>query len=140
MTTRGRRMWIFWVVAAGIVAILSSAMAPTAMAEGWHDRHGDFRHFNDRDLHVWSGGHWVHDRHNGRLGWWWVVGGGWYFYPAPVYPYPNPYVPPVVAAPPAPDASPQYWYYCASSRAYYPYVTSCPGGWMQVVPQAAPPQ
>ena len=31
----------------------------------------------------WGGGHWLHDRHDGRLGWWWVVGPSWYFYPRP---------------------------------------------------------
>ncbi len=144
---RERRSWILRAAVAGLVAVLSLALAPRAMAEDRHereehwDRHRDIREFHDRDLHVWRGGHWVHGRHGGRLGWWWVVGGAWYFYPAPVYPYPNPYVPPVVVAtPPPPDASPQYWYYCRSASAYYPYVTSCPEGWMQVVPQAAPPR
>ena len=101
---------------------------------------GDIRHFGDADLHRWRGGHWAHTRHGGRLGWWWVVGGVWYFYPAPIYPYPDPYVPPVVVTPepPAAQAPPQYWYYCPSRKSYYPYVTSCPEGWMQVVPQVPP--
>ena len=38
-------------------------------------------------------------RHGGRGGWWWVVGDAWYYYPQPVYPYPDPYTPPVVVAP-----------------------------------------
>jgi hypothetical protein len=29
------------------------------------------------------------------------------------------------------------WYYCPDSRAYYPYVRKCPGGW-ETVP-AVPP-
>ena len=72
----------------------------------------------------------------------------WYPYP---YPYPYPYAYPYpVYSPPAvvqqspvyvqPEAQapppPQYWYYCQSAQAYYPYVRECPGGWMQVVPQA----
>jgi len=75
-----------------------------------------------------------------------------YYYPpyhyAPYY-YPAYYPPPVVIrqqAPvyveqdpqPAPAAQPQssgYWYYCADSRAYYPYVKECPGGWQRVAPQ-----
>jgi hypothetical protein len=73
----------------------------------------------------------------------------WYPYPY-VYPYPV-YSPPVVvqqqqppvyveAAPSAPS-QPQYWYYCQSAQAYYPYVRECPAGWMQVVPQMGqPPQ
>ena len=36
-----------------------------------------------------------------------------------------------------------YWYYCENPKGYYPYVSSCPSGWMKVVPntnpQAAPP-
>ena len=64
-------------------------------------------------------------------GWWWVVGDGWYFYPAPVYPYPDPYVPPAVVS-----RSAGYWYYCGSANAYYPYVAQCPEGWQPVVPQA----
>ena len=31
-------------------------------------------------------------------------------------------------------AQPSYWYYCRDSQGYYPYVTSCPGGWTKVVP------
>ncbi len=151
-----RRSWMRRATATALAVMLSSAFTVGALAQERHrgdeDRHGpeargdrheerwdehrDIRHFRDHDLRVWRGGHWIHDRHDGRFGWWWVVGGAWYFYPAPVYPYPNPYVPPVVvAAPPRPDASPQYWYFCRSSNAYYPYVTSCPEGWMQVAPQ-----
>jgi hypothetical protein len=29
------------------------------------------------------------------------------------------------------------WYYCDASRAYYPYVKQCPGGWREVSPQPA---
>jgi hypothetical protein len=87
---------------------------------GWHGG----------DVHRWHGGHWIHGEHLGRLGWWWVVGDGWYFYPAPVYPYPDPYVPPSIVAPAA-----DYWYHCPSANAYYPYVTECPEGWTPVVPQ-----
>jgi hypothetical protein len=80
----------------------------------------------------------MHGRHLGRLGWWWVVGGAWYFYPAPVYPYPDPYIPPVVTpAPPSPGEPAAYtWYYCRSAQAYYPYVGSCPEPWVPVAPQA----
>ena len=34
-----------------------------------------------------------------------------------------------------------YWYYCQSSKAYYPYVRECPSGWQQVEPTPpAPPR
>lgn len=47
--------------------------------------------------------------------------------PPPVYAQPSP---PIAVQPPPP----QYWYYCDSAQAYYPYVQQCPGGWRQVVP------
>lgn len=56
-----------------------------------------------------------------------------YAYPAPVY-----YAPPAptvyVEQPPAQA----YWYFCADSQAYYPYVQSCASGWQRVLPR--PPQ
>jgi len=48
---------------------------------------------------------------------------------------------PAVAAPPAPALNPpaapptQYWYYCPSSKAYYPHVPTCPEEWLRVLPQ-----
>jgi hypothetical protein len=71
------------------------------------------------------------------------VAGAWYFYPEPIYPYPDPYIPPVIVtqptpqtiAPPPPPA--QIWYYCTSSNAYFPYVSSCREGWKSV--PATPP-
>jgi hypothetical protein len=101
--------------------------------------HGGIEHFRERDFHVWREGRWEHRYHDGRYGWWWFAGGLWYWYPTPVYPYPDPYVPPVVVAPPAAPPAvaaaappPQYWYYCDSGRGYYPYVPSCPSGWRAV--------
>lgn len=102
--------------------------------------HGDIRHFHERDLPHWRGGHWSHGYHDGRLGWWWVIAGLWYFYPQPVYPYPDPYTPPVAVVPQ--NAPPtQYWYYCDAAKGYYPYVPSCPDGWRTVpaTPPDAPP-
>ena len=78
---------------------------------GWH---GDIRHFHDRDFDHWRGGHWSHEYHNGRWGWWWVIPtlGLWYWYAQPAYPYPNPYVPPVVVQRPNPPRAQSYYYYC----------------------------
>jgi hypothetical protein len=133
------------------VALALSALSCTALAQreprgehrGEHGArppqwHGDIARFHEHDWNVWRGGRWTRARHDGRLGWWWVVGPSWYFYPSPVYPYPNPWeppptvlvTPPVGVVPPAPPT--QYWYYCEASRAYYPYVATCPGGWQQV--------
>ena len=153
---------IGWIVRVGVsvalVVLLDFTLAPCGLAEerrgrGEEDRrghevqrwrHGDIGRFHEGDRDRWRGGRWAHGEHLGRLGWWWIVDGVWYFYPAPVYPYPDPYVPSTVLVqgsppPPPPQAAPQYWYYCASVREYYPYVSHCPEGWMQVVPQLTPP-
>lgn len=63
----------------------------------------------------------------------------WWGYP---YYYPPYYYEPrtiVVPAQPqryieqsSPDSG--YWYYCAESRTYYPYVKDCLGGWQRVSP------
>jgi hypothetical protein len=75
-----------------------------------------------------------------------VWGPGWWGAP---YGYSYPYyaAPPVVIQqqpqeyvrqPAARPAQQQYWYYCSEAKAYYPYVKSCPSGWMKVVPTPAP--
>jgi hypothetical protein len=66
---------------------------------------------------------------------------GPWIYPPPYYYYPQQ----VIVAPPAPPpvyieqrpapVAGNYWYYCASSRTYYPYVKVCPEGWMQESPK-----
>jgi hypothetical protein len=156
---------ITWALAFSILAASSTVFADR---DDRHDDHrgpgpvrhesrqvwrGDIHRFHERDVRVWHGGHWAHERHDGRLGWWWVIPtlGLWYWYAQPVYPYPDPYTPPVVvvqpttpAPAPVPSTPPpaQYWYYCDASKAYYPYVPSCPGGWRMVpaTPSGAPNQ
>jgi hypothetical protein len=135
---------ITWALAFSILTVSLSAVADRddRRDRDRHDNrgawHGDIRHFHERDLDHWRGGHWEHEYHDGRLGWWWVIAGLWYFYPQRVYPYPDPYTPPpvVVVQPsaPAPSVPPpaQYWYYCDAAKGYYPYVPSCPGGWRMV--------
>ena len=119
----------------GLLAVLPGA----AMAEEHHRWHGgDIRHFEGHDRGRWEGGHWFHGPHLGRPGWWWIVGGVWYFYPQPVYPYPDPYLPPAVVAAPAAPPGPQYWYYCDATGSYYPYVATCPSGWRPVPATPAP--
>jgi len=155
---------ITWALVFSILAASTAAFADRDGRHGGGDRHdshsrydshsrpvwhGDIRHFHERDFDRWRGGHWSHGYHDGRLGWWWVVPtlGLWYWYTQPVYPYPNPYTPPVVVVPstPAVPSTPpqaQYWYYCDASKTYYPYVQSCPGGWKMVpaTPSGAPGQ
>lgn len=92
--------------------------------------HGNIGRFHDNDLHVWRDGRWSHQHHDGRLGWWWITGGTWYYYPAPVYPYPNPYIPPPYTANAYGDNG--YWYYCPPYEQYYPYVSRCPDPWLRV--------
>lgn len=68
--------------------------------------------FRAEELALWGAGHWYHEWHNGRFGWWYFVDGSWYFYEQPVYPYPlvvspTVYVEPavaMVAPPPGPVA------------------------------------
>ncbi len=115
------------------------------------DQHGGGRHWGGHEIHrfaehdfkTWRDGRWYQGAHDNRLGWWWIAAGIWYFYPAPVYPYPDPFTPPVtiINQPTAisPDHPvPQFWYYCASEKEYYPYLPSCPEAWHQV--PALPPQ
>jgi hypothetical protein len=102
-----------------------------------------------------------------RAGWWWgpgwgprwgwspVWGPGVVVAPTVVWPAPAVAVPPAVVVPsvpptvyierdepataaPAPPQQPgHWWYYCQSSRAFYPYARECAEGWQRVPP--APP-
>ena len=130
-------------VALAVAAILPSIPALAERHDEDRRWHGDIAHFHEHDWGLWRGGRWVHEVHDGRPGWWWVAGGAWYFYPAPVYPYPDPYEPPVtVAAAPsvAPLAPvPKVWYYCEAAHGYYPYVPTCPSGWKAMPASPVPP-
>lgn len=77
-----------------------------------------------------------------------------YGHPRPYYrSYYGPYFPrhyyyapaPLIVVPPEPTvyierpqapaaAATNYWYYCAESNAYYPYVQQCAGAWQPVPP------
>jgi len=106
--------------------------------------HGDIHHFHEHDYDHWREGRWFNGPHGGRDGWWWIVGGLWYFYPTPVYPYPDPYIPPTVIVAPAPVESfstpPSTVYYCRSPAGYYPYVARCFVPWQRVVSAPIAPQ
>ncbi|MDR3371330.1 hypothetical protein [Rhodoferax sp.] len=132
-----------------LMALLGGA--PLA-AQANRDWHGDILRFDAHDMRRWRSGRWMHGSHGNRQGWWWVVGGLWYFYPGPIYPYPDPYRPPVLEEPAAPvmvapqtempaeaaapavvkPQAPQYWYYCEPAKAYYPYAQTCPMPWKAV--------
>jgi len=92
---------------------------------GGHGRHGGGGHF--------EGGIWF--------------GPGWGLWDPFFYPYYAPQPPVIIQQQPEeyllPEQQPEetsYWYYCRTPKGYYPYVKSCPGGWMKVVPSPAPPQ
>jgi hypothetical protein len=57
-----------------------------------------------------------------------------YYYPPP---------PVVVQEQPPIEVQPEqqqayYWYYCQNPQGYYPYVKSCPSGWIEADPDATP--
>ena len=74
-----------------------------------------------------------------------------YWYGAPYYVGPPYYGPPVYTSPPVVIQQPPvyveksqelpsgYWYFCPSSKAYYPYVNDCPEDWQRVSPMPPPP-
>jgi hypothetical protein len=86
--------------------------------------HGNARDFT---LSNWQGGQWQHISHNGRLGWWWVVGLDWYLFDTPIYPYPDLYTPL--------NEPFGWWYWCDAYQEYYSYVTYCPVPWESVMPR-----
>jgi len=94
-----------------------------------------YRRFTPVERDQWRGGQWRHERHNGYLGWWWVVAGEWFFYPAPIYPYPM-YVGPdyyydYYQYYPEPS---YYWYWCDDPEGYYPEVQTCNVPWQTLPP------
>jgi len=101
---------------------------------GWNNGHGG-----------WHGGH----GHGVVVvgpgccwGPWWGWGGwGWGgYYPGPYYYQPQVVVQPApiyTDAPTQGSAPPEsYWYYCSSTRAYYPSVSSCNEAWIKVAPRS----
>jgi hypothetical protein len=110
-----------------IAALLVVALPLTALAGNGHG-HGNTR--------VYIGGSfWL-----GPPAWGPAYYGPGYYYPPPPYYAPAPMI--VQQAPQYVERSQtdaDYWYYCENPRGYYPYVRSCPGGWLRVVPDTVPP-
>jgi len=143
--------------------LLGSVPAGTVWADrgGHHGRHGHHNHgHHNHGHHHHGGGYGGYGGYGVALGMGLLgYGLGSYFggrpsygYPAtgyapgygyaPAYGYAPPVAPPpvyvqrqdVVNVQAQPQAS-NYWHYCRNPEGYYPYVKSCPGGWLQVVPQ-----
>jgi len=113
---------------------LQAARTPVGPHAGYfHGR--DFARLNAGELSTWRAGRWLHEEHAGYLGWWWLAGDEWFYYPEPIYPYPT-YISDYLIPVPAP-LSPQYRYYCDNPLGYYPDVQACYDVW-QVVPIAPP--
>lgn len=130
-------------VALVVFLLFAGAFSTTALADrdfrgGW--RGGGHEHWHGDWHRGW------HGDDGGDFGLYFGVPLGWsdWNYAPPYYGYPPqvvvPYTPPVYVERPtegaAPSPAPTYWwYYCAESRSYYPYVKQCPGGWQRVAPQ-----
>ena len=119
---------------------------------GYHKGHGYQNHRSYQRHYGYYGhhsnyGHHGHHGHGSSYRIW--IGPGWLPYGwGPGYPnyryytdYPAPVVIPeqLQASEPGQEQE-SYWYYCQDPPGYYPYVKSCPGGWMKVVPEAVPPE
>ncbi len=80
-----------------------------------------------------GGGGYVRGGYPAYSGWGW--GAGFYLYDPFLF-YPQPVVRQEIVVPaPVEPLAPQpvqYWYFCTTANAYYPYVSSCPEGWKAV--------
>jgi len=130
-------------------ALLS--LLPISEAQGGYGWHGGWGGYH-RGFYGWGyyGGwgyypRWYYPFYRGFpiVGWPYV---GWPYASYAGWPYVGwPYYPPeATAAPPAysepEQQQPYYWYYCQNPQGYYPYIKSCPGGWIPVVPNITPPK
>jgi len=118
-----------------IVVLLVSATSGFAWGSGgvrhggFHGGHGGFH--GHGVVVVGPGCCW------GPWGWGWGWGWGW---PGPVVVQPQVVVQPApvfVDAPAQGSAPPEsFWYFCPSTRAYYPNVSSCNEVWVKVPPRS----
>ncbi len=153
------RIFRFLLILAVVVSLGAGGMA--AAADGGRSGGGHSGGSHQGGGHSGGhggGGHGGHHGGHGGFDFDVVVGPYWgapwyypYYYPY-YYPgyYPYYYYPYVPAEPSTPQeyierprreqsSRPSgVWYYCPESKAYYPYVRKCPGGW-QKVPAEPPP-
>lgn len=144
------------VLGALVILVFSGVFISSDQAEAWGHRRwwGPGPGWYHGGYWGWNHGYWFHGAYSGYTGWWWVVGPAWYYYPAPVYPYPPTDGPPpgyiAQNVPPPPAANGEvpagvkngtqkaFTYYCASTQSYFPNVKSCSEGWA-VSPVKPPP-
>jgi hypothetical protein len=117
-------------VALCTAALVGVAGIAQARPGGWHGHSGGHWH---------GGGHGHFGHHSHFSSGLFIFATPLLFAPRYVAPAPAYYEPPVYIEQPQvqPDAQ-AYWYYCPQSRAYYPYVQTCPGPWQRVAPQPPP--
>ena len=87
---------------------------------GFHS-HGHFNHFHHHHFHD----HFFFGA---------FFGDPLFWGPYPYHAYPPTYY--MEEAPPVYVQQSGYWYYCPTSRVYFPYVTNCDVPWQRVLPQA----
>jgi hypothetical protein len=124
---------------------LAVVMGGSAFAQR-HGGHAGGSHFSGRHF---SGSHVGVGIYFGGPAFWYYPS-PYYYYPSPYYYSPYYYYPPAAAVPYSPPAyveqgtpteqfQSNWWYFCAGSNSYYPYVKECPGGWQRITPQPPPP-
>jgi hypothetical protein len=104
------------------LTIVALAASPALAARAGHEGFQSGQHFSGGhpgavENHHDFDGHRDFDR-NGRARGFVGVSPWFYWADPPAYAYTPP--------------PPSYWYYCPSAGAYYPYVSSCPEGWVPV--------
>ncbi|HTT07426.1 MAG TPA: hypothetical protein VMH34_01340 [Gammaproteobacteria bacterium] len=118
-----------------VLAMLVGGMSTEAEARGsWHGGsswHGGNFHGHG-GFHNFHHFHHFHDRFFFGA----VIGSPFFWGPYPYYDYPPASY--MQEAPPVYVQQQGYWYYCPTSKAYFPYVSSCDAPWQPVAPQ--PPQ
>ncbi len=114
-----------WLMCA-VIAVCALLFGITGTSYAWR---GGWHHGARVSTRVFIGGDFAFGP------WWWGPGYPYYYASPPVV---------VQESPPVyiqqqPPAQPAYWYYCQNPAGYYPYVKTCPSGWMTVVPPNNPP-
>jgi len=130
------------VFAAGLIVVASSLLLTSLSEAGSRGHHHSHSHHRP-GVRVFVG--------VGPAVWWGPY--PYWYYPPPAVVYAPPPPPPIIiqeqppmyiqqAPPPAaaatpapPSAAENFWYFCASAKAYYPSVPSCPEAWVKVAPR-----